>query len=80
MYRGIVKRYVHDFTGALSDINKTLKLSPELPAALLERGIIRSYLGELDHAREDWMRIFVIAPDSAEANIAQKWMTKTNVR
>jgi len=49
-----------------------LERTPDMPAALLERGLDRARTGKLRLARQDWERVVVTAPDSPESNHAQQ--------
>ena len=74
LFSAIAKRHLKDFFGALADVNKSLMLLPNLPAALLERGIIFNLVGQAESAATDWKKIIEVAPNSAEARIAKEWM------
>ncbi|MCH2630429.1 MAG: hypothetical protein MKZ89_08275, partial [Nisaea sp.] len=76
LFRAIAKRSSKDFDGALIDVNNALAFAPNLPAALLERGIILNLVGQLDSAVLDWLKVIDVAPNSSEAISAGKWIDK----
>jgi regulator of sirC expression with transglutaminase-like and TPR domain len=60
---------------ALADVEQALMLDPENPEGLLERGNLRRLNGDLDGARQDWVRAAVLAEgqptgEAAQANLA----------
>ena len=57
---------------ARADIEAACRLVPDAPDALLERGVVRERLGDLDGARQDWTRILSDSPDAHEADMAQQ--------
>ena len=57
---------------ARADIEAACLAAPDAPAALLERGVVRERLGDLDGARRDWTRILSVSPDAHEADMAQQ--------
>ncbi len=60
------------FEAARADIDTVLAATPDDPAALLERGIIRQRLGNLPGAKEDWEQVVALSPDSHEADLARQ--------
>ena len=55
-------------------------LLPNLPAALLERGIISNLVGQAKNAAMDWKKIIEVAPNSAEASIAKEWIDQIKIK
>ena len=55
-------------------------LLPNLPAALLERGIIFNLVGEAKNAATDWKKIIEVAPNSAEAHSAKEWIDQIKIK
>ncbi|MEC7148275.1 MAG: hypothetical protein VX631_06780, partial [Pseudomonadota bacterium] len=80
LFSAIAKRHLKDFVGALADINKALMLLPNLPAALLERGIISNLVGQAENAATDWKKIIEVAPNSAEARSAKEWIDQIKIK
>ena len=75
-----VNKNLKDFVGALADINAALMLLPNLPAALLERGIIFNLVGQAENAATDWKKIIEVAPNSAEAHSAKEWIDQIKIK
>ena len=55
-------------------------LLPNLPAALLERGIISNLVGQAENAVTDWKKIIEVAPNSAEAHSAKEWIDQIKIK
>ena len=73
------RRFMHNLQlSRYYQFTKTIKLAfaPNLPAALLERGIILNLVGQLDSAVLDWSKVIDVAPNSSEAISAGKWIDK----
>jgi regulator of sirC expression with transglutaminase-like and TPR domain len=56
-------------------VERALILDPENPEGLLERGNLRRLTGDLDGARQDWLRAAALAKrqptgEAAQANLA----------
>lgn len=56
---------------ALQDVEQALKLTPDAPAGLLERGNIRAMTGDLAGAKADWLRVEKLAPHTIGAIAAR---------
>lgn len=56
---------------ALQDVEQALKLAPDMPPGLLERGNIRALKGDMAGAKADWRRVEELAPHSADATAAR---------
>lgn len=56
---------------ALQDVEHALKLAPDMPPGLLERGNIRALKGDMAGAKADWRRVEKLAPHSPEATAAR---------
>lgn len=70
IYRGTAYRYVDAPELALEDVQHGLKLAPNSPIGLLERGILRRLAGDIAGARQDWLKVTEVAPQSPEAKAA----------
>ncbi|WND03603.1 hypothetical protein QGN29_04350 [Temperatibacter marinus] len=57
---------------ALTSLTVILTQRPDHLVALLERGHVYELLGRKDFAREDWLKIMDLDPDSALAQTAQR--------
>ena len=51
---------------AMSDINRSLELNPENPAAFYVRGLLFEAAGDSENARRDYLRAYEISPDNKE--------------
>jgi tetratricopeptide (TPR) repeat protein len=60
---------------AQQDIDQALRLAPDDPAGLLERGNIRALKGDLTGAKADWQRVEKLAPRTADAIAARNNIT-----
>ncbi len=73
-------RYLDNLPGAEDDVNSALKLDPDYPDALLERGMLRRLKGDDVGAREDWLRTIDLAPEAAAADTARANLEKMDVK
>lgn len=73
-------RYLDNLPGAEDDIATALKLDPDFPDALLERGILARMKGEDNVAREAWLKAMDIAPESTAADTARRNLEKMDVK
>jgi regulator of sirC expression with transglutaminase-like and TPR domain len=71
-YMGTAYRYLEAYDLALELIEEALRLEPDNPDTLLERGIIRRLNADNDGARADWIRVVELAPNSPPADAARK--------
>lgn len=72
LLKATAERETGHIEAARTDIDVTLAATPDDPAALLERGIIRQRLGDLTGARADWDQVISLSPDSHEADLARQ--------
>jgi tetratricopeptide (TPR) repeat protein len=70
-YRGTAYRYVDARDLAAEDIDRGLALSPNSTMGLLERGNLRRLKGDAAGARQDWLRVTELGPDSLEGKAAK---------
>lgn len=76
IFRASAYRRVQDGLDlAQQDIEQALKIAPDAPAALLERGNIRALKGDLAGAKADWLRVEKVAPRTADAVAARDNIT-----
>jgi regulator of sirC expression with transglutaminase-like and TPR domain len=76
VFRAGAYRYVDSLELASQDIEQALKLAPDDPEALLERGRIRAEMNDPAGAREDWLKVANLAHgtpvgDEAQAHLEQ---------
>jgi tetratricopeptide (TPR) repeat protein len=64
---------------AADNVEMALKADPSDPEALLERGTQRAEAGDKDGAREDWIRLIEVAPDSYAAEGARTGLAAIDV-
>lgn len=65
-------RREHQFTMALWSAQAALRISPQLPEALLEAGAAAAELEDLPGARDYWMKLIRLHPDHALASSARR--------
>lgn len=65
---------------AKDNVEMALKADPNDPDALLERGTQRAEAGDRDGAREDWVKLIEIAPDSYAAEGARTGLAAIDVK
>lgn len=65
---------------ARADIGRAMALEPRNLEGLLERGILRRLDGDDAGAREDWLEVVTLAPDSAAAKAARANLEKLDVK
>src|SRR5262249_28757498 len=70
--RAAAYRHLDNKAGALNDAETALKLSPDFPPALPERGKLRLLKGDKDGARQDWLKVTIKAPNTSAADEAQR--------
>ena len=70
-FRATAQRHLEQTEAALRDVGYALALDLLHPEALLERGNLRRIKGDKRGAREDWMTVLSIAPNTTAANAAR---------
>jgi tetratricopeptide (TPR) repeat protein len=70
-FRASAHRHMNDADLALIDAEQAVAIDPHNVVALLERGILYRLKKREADARQDWLRILQIAPDS-EAGVAAR--------
>ena len=68
VYRAAAYRAIDSLTLARQDIEYNLKLAPNNPVGLLERGNIRRMQGDVAGARRDWLSVTKVAPGLVVGN------------
>lgn len=71
-FRAAAYRYLDKLDLASADVEMALRIEPENPEALLERGFIRRLSGDDTGARADWLLVIEAAPNTAAARTAQE--------
>ena len=79
-YRGAAYRRLNKLDLASVDLEEALKLAPNDPDALLERGILRRVRDDRQGAREDWLKLLVTSPDAPAADIARADLEALDVK
>jgi len=79
-FRASAKRYLDDLDGAILDANSALNIDRTHADALLERGIIHRLMNADQKAREDWLMVLSVAPDSQAADAARVNLEKMDVK
>lgn len=80
VFRATAYRYLDKLELALADIEKALDLQPSHAEGLLERGILKRLGRDDDGARQDWLTVLRIAPDSPAADAARLNLEKMDVK
>ncbi|MBV8653338.1 MAG: tetratricopeptide repeat protein [Alphaproteobacteria bacterium] len=80
IYRASAKRQLDQLDPALRDVEAALRLQPDEPDALLERGNIRRLKGDDAGARKDWLRVALVAPNTAADTAAKDNLEKMDVK
>ena len=70
-YRASAWRYLGDLKQARLDADKSVQSDPGLVAGWLELGNIKRLTGDLAGARQGWLKVIELAPDSAAADDAR---------
>ncbi|MBT4770055.1 MAG: hypothetical protein HOO00_05960 [Rhodospirillaceae bacterium] len=76
--RSTTYRHLNGIALARADIDHALKLSPNNPDALFERGMIRYMQEDKEGAKEDWQSVLLFAPRSPLAQAAKKNLEKVS--
>lgn len=79
IFRASAYRYVEAPELALDDVEQALRLEPNNSEGLLERGILRRLAGDAQGARDDWLRVTAMDPDSPAAAAARANLEKLDV-
>ena len=80
VFRASAYRHVEAPTMAKADIRQALKRRPNHPEGLLEQGNIRRLAGNKQGARQAWLKVIEVAPDSPAADAARENLTKLDVK
>lgn len=78
-FRASARRHLNDVDVALVDAEQSIALDPHNIIGLLERGIIYKLKKRNDDARQDWLRIIQIAPDSEAGKAARSNIERMDV-
>lgn len=65
---------------AQENVERALKLSPSHPAALLERGYLCRAKGDVEGARQDWLTVIQVMPNTDIAEEAQKNIERLDIK
>ena len=79
VFRASAYRHVDAPTMARSDIKRALNRAPNHPEGLLERGILRRLGGDTEGARQAWLKVIRVAPDSPAAESARANLARLDV-
>lgn len=80
IFRASAYRYLDRLLDAKRDLADALIRNPEAPEAYLERGIIHRLQKQDNAARDDWLRVLELAPDSEAADFARANIEKMDVK
>lgn len=78
-FRASARRHLNDVEVALVDAEQSVALDPHNIIGLLERGIIYKLKKRNDDARQDWLRIIQLAPDSEAGKAARTNIERMDV-
>jgi tetratricopeptide (TPR) repeat protein len=78
-FRASARRHLDEVDVALVDAEQAVALDPHNIIGLLERGIIYKLKARPDAARQDWLRIIQIAPDSDAGRAARTNIERMDV-
>lgn len=78
--RAAARRHLKDNKGAMEDVETALAIDARSPEALLERGILRFEKGDLAGAHKDFIQVRLLAPDTAAAVSAGKYIEQMDVK
>ena len=80
IFRASAYRYVDALELAAEDVAKGLALDPGNPEGLLERGILRRLEGDLEGARDDWLKVATDYEGSPPAESARRNLEALDVK
>ena len=72
--RASARHAMGDKTGARSDIDRALQISPGDPEALVERGAMKAETGDANGALSDWNAVIACAPSGDAAQTARQYL------
>jgi len=78
--RAAAYRQLETLDLAQENVDQALKISPSHPTALLERGYLRRAKGDLNGARDDWLTVIQMMPNTDIANEAQKNIERLDIQ
>ncbi len=78
-FRASARRHLNDVDVALIDAEQAVAMDPHNIIGLLERGIIYKMKKRDNDARQDWLRIIQIAPDSEAGKAARTNIERLDV-
>lgn len=78
--RAAAYRQLETLDLAQENVDQALKISPSHPTALLERGYLRRAKGDLKGARDDWLTVIQMMPNTDIANEAQKNIERLDIQ
>jgi len=80
VFRAAAYRHLDRLELALADVERALALDPGHPDGLLERGILRRLRDDEAGARQDWLGIIRLAPQSPAADAARHNLESMDVK
>ena len=66
--KGTTQHNLSDFKGAITEINKSIKINPNLPISYHNRGLIKMKMGQLENAISDFNKSIEIDPKFSMAH------------
>ena len=79
VFRAAAYRFAESLELAEQDVDEALRREPDHVEGLLEKGIIERLLNRKEGARQAWMRLLELAPDSPAADAARANLEKMDV-
>jgi len=78
--RSAAYRHLNNLDLAQDNIEQALKLDPNNPQGLLERGILKELKGDRGGAREDWLFVVQHAGGTPASDEAQRFLEKLDLK
>jgi tetratricopeptide (TPR) repeat protein len=79
-FRAAAYRHLQNAAMAMDNVEQALKLEPDFALALLERGKLKQQQGDVAGARQDWLKVVRLVPNTPVADEAQHGIEQIDLK
>ncbi|TXH37482.1 MAG: hypothetical protein E6Q98_06730 [Rhodospirillaceae bacterium] len=79
-FRAAAYRHLENRAMAMDNVDQALKLDPNFALALLERGKLKQQQGDIAGARQDWLKVVRLVPNTPIADEAQHGIEQIDLK
>ncbi|MET1026881.1 MAG: hypothetical protein ABWY00_06915 [Dongiaceae bacterium] len=79
-FRAAAYRHLQNPSMAMDNVEQALKLQDDFAPALLERGKLKQQKGDQDGARQDWLKVVRLVPNTPVADEAQRGLEQMDLK